>query len=139
MLTLSLRLLMKKKYLHTRTIHARWFDDEGVATFNLPTNSLNWAPEIEVTANPFTVEKFKYYTIEDEKDEDDQPTGEKKAVLHNLNGYFEQVSGDKDNPEFSSIEGMPTPEHRVKMNFVALDEEDYGQGKEDWSNIEIEF
>lgn len=115
-------------------------DDEGVATFNLPTNSLNWAPEIEVTANPFTVEKFKYYAIEDVKDEDDQPTGEKKAVLHNLNGYFEQVSGNnKDNPEFSSIEGMPTPEYRVKMNFVALDEEDYGHSKEDWSNIEIEF
>lgn len=114
-------------------------NDEGVATFNLPTNSLNWDPEIEVTANPFTVEKFKYYTIEDVKDEDDQPTGEKKAVLHNLNGYFEQVSGYEDNPEFSSIEGMPTPEHRVKMKFVALDEEDYGQGKEDWSNIEIEF
>ena len=73
------------------------------------------------------------------KDEDGQLTGEKKAVLHNLNGYYEQVSGDNDNPEFSSIEGMPTPEHRVKMNFVALDEEDYGQGKEDWSNIEIEF
>lgn len=108
-------------------------DSEGVATFNIPTQTLNWNPEITITVNSYTEDKFSYYKLET-----DEESGEIKAIRHTLSGYFEQTSGFESSPQFNSIEGMPTPECRVKMNFVPFDEnEDNGCSEEYWGNVEF--
>ena len=108
-------------------------NSNGVATFHIPTTDLNWSPEIYVRVNKFVDDKFSYYKMEYDEDE-----GENKAVKYTLSGYFEQVSGYTDRPEFNDIEGMPTPEHRVKMNFFTFDaDEDHGHSNENWYNIEF--
>ena len=108
-------------------------NSNGVATFHIPTTDLNWSPEIYVRVNKFVDDKFSYYKMEYDEDE-----GENKAVKYTLSGYFEQVSGNTDRPEFNDIEGMPTPEHRVKMNFFTFDaDEDHGHSNENWYNIEF--
>ncbi len=113
-------------------------DNDGVATFNIPTTDLNWRPTITVSASQFVVDKFTYL-----KDEKDQETGKYKVASHTLAGYFAQVENDPDYPEtdypkFSDISGMPTPEHRIKMNFKVFEGEDgHGHENEVWSNIKF--
>lgn len=108
-------------------------DSDGVATFNIPTTELNWSPVIEVKANPYMEEKFTYY--KKEWNEEDQKYNVKK---YTLSGYFEQANEVEEVVSFNDVEGMPAPECHVKMNFVALDE-DEGQNNEYWGDTEIEF
>ena len=113
-------------------------DNDGVATFNIPTYTMTWEPTITVTANPFAADKFTYYTLEDDEEE----VGKKKAVKYTLSGKFEQVRKNDsdfiDNPSFNSIESLPAPEFKVKMNFVSFDmDEDHGHAGEYWGDIEF--
>lgn len=104
-------------------------DNEGVATFNLPTDSKTWEPEIEVEAKQYTTDNFRYYKVVEE-------SGKKKVEDHRLSGYFKQESGFKNYPEFTDVEGMPVPECRVKMNFNVFDgEDDHGHKYEDWDGV----
>lgn len=108
-------------------------NNEGVATFNIPTYTMTWEPTIHVTANPFAEEKFTYYRIEwSEEDE------ENIARKYTLSGKFEQASGYTDYPSFNSIESLPAPEHKVKMNFVSFnsEKEDGYHAAEDWEGAE---
>ena len=108
-------------------------NNEGVATFNIPTYTMTWEPIIHVTANPFAEEKFTYYRIE--WSEEDK---ENIARKYTFSGKFEQASGYADTLSFNSIESLPAPEHEVKMNFVLFNEEETEDGYqyhkgEDWS------
>lgn len=108
-------------------------NNEGVATFNIPTYTMTWEPTIHVTANPFAEEKFTYYKIEwSEEDE------ENIARKYTLSGKFEQASGYTDYPSFNSIESLPAPEHKVKMNFVSFnsEKEDGYHANEGWDDAE---
>ena len=87
----------------------------------------------EVKANPYMEEKFTYY--KKEWNEEDQKYNVKK---YTLSGYFEQANEVEEVVSFNDVEGMPAPECHVKMNFVALDE-DEGQNNEYWDDTEIEF
>ena len=113
-------------------------DNDGIATFNIPTYTMTWKPKIHVTANPFAADKFTYYTLEDDEEE----VGKKKAVKYTLSGKFEQVCDEEtdyiDNPSFNSIESLPAPEFKVKMKFESFDmDEDHGHANEYWGDIEF--
>lgn len=108
-------------------------DNEGVATFYIPTHTLTWDPTIYVTANKFSSEKFTYYRVEWDNENNVYVT-----KTYKLSGFFKQVNGTIDYPEFSSIESMPTPEHRIKMDFYTFEnEEDFGHNGEYWGDIEF--
>ena len=109
-------------------------NNDGIATFNIPTHTMTWKPTISVTANPFAEEKFTYYRKEWSESE-----GDSIVRKYTFSGKFEQVSGKTDNPIFNSIESLPAPEHNVKMNFVLFNEEEAEDGDgykyhkaEDW-------
>lgn len=100
-------------------------DGDGIATFNIPSNELNWKPEkVSVKANPYMTERFTYYKVEQENDT------VQVAKKYTLTGYFEQANSFVDYPSFNDVEEMPAPECRVKMRFVSLDEEDEGCSNE---------
>lgn len=104
-------------------------NNEGVATFNIPTHTMTWEPTIHVTANPFAEEKFTYY-----KKEWSESEGDSIVRKYTLSGKFEQVSGYTNYPSFNSIESLPAPEHKVKMKFVSFNSEpeDIEHAAEDW-------
>lgn len=112
-------------------------NNEGVATFNIPTYTMTWEPKIHVTANPFAEEKFTYYRIDD--------NDEKIAIKYTLSGKFEQVcekvSDYIDNPSFNSIESLPAPEFKVKMKFVPFNsgKEDEYHNQEDWDGDDVKW
>ena len=123
------------KYMGETFTYVAATDNDGVATFNIPTTDLNWRPTITVSASQFVVDKFTYL-----KEEQDKETGKYKIVEYTLAGYFAQVGSYMDIPEFSDISGMPTPEHRIKMDFTVFEgEEDYGYNDKDeedeWDKI----
>ena len=106
-------------------------DNEGVATFNIPTYTKTWEPTINVKVNPFATDKFTYYKEEDDKEN----PGKKKVVKYTLSGKFEQAEDEDytDSPSFTSIESLPVPEFLVKMNFKLWEEdEDPGHYDETW-------
>lgn len=109
-------------------------NNEGVATFNIPTYTMTWEPTIHVTANPFAEEKFTYYRIE--KNEEDEEIARK----YTFSGKFEQKSGYTDYPSFNSIESLPAPEHKVKMDFVSFNEKEDGykyHDDEEWNGDDV--
>lgn len=128
------------KYMGETFTYVAATDNDGVATFNIPTTDLNWTPTITVSASQFVVDKFTYL-----KEEPDKETGKDKIVEYTLAGYFAQVKDDPsypkiDYPEFSDISGMPTPEHRIKMNFNVFEGEedyDYNDEEKDWDEIKF--
>ena len=106
-------------------------NNEGVATFNIPTYTMTWEPIIYVTANPFAEEKFTYY-----KKEWSESEGDSIVRKYTLSGKFVQASGYADTLSFNSIESLPAPEHKVKMDFVSFNSEpeDIEHAAEDWDN-----
>lgn len=110
-------------------------DKEGVATFNIPTTTLNWSPkQIKITANTFSTEKFVY--MERVYNENILDYEIKESILI---GKFEQIDSFTDKPEFSSIENLPAPEIRVKMNFSEFKASTSNYNNESWTDVEFEF
>lgn len=110
-------------------------DKEGIATFNIPTTTLNWSPkQIKITANTFSTEKFVY--MERVWNEATWSYEVKESILI---GKFEQIDSFTDKPKFTSIEDLPAPEIRVKMNFSEFKNSGSNYSSESWSGVDFEF
>ena len=108
----------EKTYKYTASTNV-----DGIATFNIPTKTLTWSPDIEITTKQFTTNNFIYYR---------KYNGE--ITQHILSGYY-RANSYTDHPQFNDINGMPTTqcEDIIKMKFYTFDgTEDYGHNNEYW-------
>lgn len=109
-------------------------DNDGVAVFNIPAREKAWTANIKVEAKTEVVDRFTYCLLEY-----DDNAGENVVNRYFIEGgYFQQTSVVSSTVTFSSTEGVPTPEARVKMLFTPFDDvEDYGYSTYEWSGVEF--
>ena len=95
---------------------------DGAAKFYIPTNDKEWSANISVSAQPFVVKNFTYYT------------GQERYTIEG--GIFQQAGTVSQTFNFKALEGVPSPECKVKMNFTPFDNvEAYGYSVSEWSNV----
>lgn len=110
----------------------------GLAKFSIPAQKEKWSANIAVDALTHVVDNFVYYAEEYEVDEE---TYEETVTIRRYDiegGYYQQAESVSEYVSFDKIEGMPTPETRVRMNFVPFDDvEDYGYSSYEWYDVEF--
>lgn len=110
----------------------------GVAEFDIPAKKQKWSANIAIDVLTQVVNNFVYYAEEYEYDEE---TYEETVHIRRYDiegGYYQQADNDLVMVSFDKIDGMPTPETRVRMNFIPFDDvEDYGYSPYEWYDVEF--
>lgn len=110
------------KYKDKNLKYVATTSNDGVAKFYIPTNTKEWSANISVAAKPFVVNQFKYYN------------NENSYTIEG--GLFEQSGTISQTFNFKELDGFPTPECKVKMNFTPFDNVDtYGYSLTEWNNV----
>lgn len=110
----------------------------GLAKFSIPAKREKWSANIAIDVLTQVVDNFVYYTEEYEYDEE---TYEETVTIRRYDiegGYYQQAGNFTTSVSFDKIDGMPTPETRVRMNFIPFDDvEDYGYSAYEWYDVEF--
>lgn len=108
-------------------------DNNGMASFSIPTKEKEWSTTITVEVKAFVVNTFTYFA-----EEYDEEIGEYVINRYNINGgYYDQDESVSSTVTFRGIEGV-VKYSRVKMNFIPFDNvENYGYSKYEWSDVEF--